>query len=279
MTAPHYPTHLGRHILPPSIRPTDHRPAESHPTFSIIISTLNAGTALLKTIDSIRRQACVDYELIVADGGSSDGTIEVLSQLCNPTDCWFSGRDSGIYDAWNRALSISRGAYFLFLGAGDTLTPDGLQLLRETLQTSPETDLWLFRVRLVTAGVVLREYGQPWNWRLMQRYMAVAHTGSVHSRSLFETVGLFDPSYRICGDYELLLRSGPQLRTRFIAHVLTEMEHGGISNQSTRVFVESQRAKKKHHTRNRLQMLLDDVVQRSKFFARRGFDHLRTLWR
>lgn len=86
-------------------------------TFSIIVVCRNAGEKLHKTIESIRRQTEKDYEIIVEDGLSTDGSLEKL--VPGEDMKVFRERDEGIYDAMNRAVSRASGAYLFFLNCGD----------------------------------------------------------------------------------------------------------------------------------------------------------------
>ena len=86
-------------------------------TFSIIVVCYNAGEKLEKTIASIRRQTEDDYEIIVQDGLSADGSVERLSAAADLR--LFRERDEGIYDAMNRAVSHAAGKYLFFLNCGD----------------------------------------------------------------------------------------------------------------------------------------------------------------
>lgn len=86
-------------------------------TFSIIVVCYNAGEKLEKTIASIRRQTESDYEIIVQDGLSTDGSVERLSAGADLK--LFRERDEGIYDAMNRAVSHAAGKYLFFLNCGD----------------------------------------------------------------------------------------------------------------------------------------------------------------
>jgi glycosyltransferase involved in cell wall biosynthesis len=91
---------------------------------SIIVACLNARPLLLRCLDSIARQDYCDIEVIVADGGSSDGTAERLRGWQAPSVSsfhWFSGPDAGIADAWNKAIARLSGEWVLFLGADDVL--------------------------------------------------------------------------------------------------------------------------------------------------------------
>lgn len=93
---------------------------EQNIMYSIIVVCLNAGQRLIGTIDSVMKQHYENFEILVKDGGSSDGSVEQLEKQ------YQSGRihictkkDNGIYDAMNQAVKLARGEYFLFLNAGD----------------------------------------------------------------------------------------------------------------------------------------------------------------
>ncbi len=93
-------------------------------TFSIIVVCYNAGEKLGKTIASIRRQTEDDYEIIVQDGLSTDGSVERLSAGADLKI--FRERDAGIYDAMNRAVSHAAGKYLFFLNCGDYFADEGV---------------------------------------------------------------------------------------------------------------------------------------------------------
>src|SRR5688500_8811110 len=99
-------------------------PARGSPRFSIITSTFNAAAALPSTAQSLARQTCRDFEWIVMDAASRDGTAEVARGFGELVTTLVSEPDRGIYDAWNKALPRLRGEWVLFLGAGDSLFAD-----------------------------------------------------------------------------------------------------------------------------------------------------------
>lgn len=90
--------------------------------FSIITVTYNDLNNLKVTYDSVKNQSFADYEYLVIDGGSTDGTVEYLKSIKNadPHVKYISEKDNGIYDAMNKGVSFSSGEYILFLGAADT---------------------------------------------------------------------------------------------------------------------------------------------------------------
>lgn len=102
-----------------------------NPLFSIITVTLNNLPGLRKTRDSVTAQQFQDFEWLVVDGGSSDGSVEFL-QDC--TANFTSAPDKGPFDAMNKGLERARGQYLLFLNAGDTLAaPDVLRQIAQRI--------------------------------------------------------------------------------------------------------------------------------------------------
>jgi len=97
------------------------------PTFSIITICLNNKDGLVRTYNSLKMQSCDDYEWIVVDGVSTDGTVEFLKSLPK-TDkiLWKSEADSGLYDAMNKGMALATGDYLLFLNSGDELVDSSI---------------------------------------------------------------------------------------------------------------------------------------------------------
>ena len=96
------------------------------PFFTIITSTYNAAATLPHLLDSLASQTCRDFNWIVQDGGSSDETMKIVAQYHSllPEILTNSGKDEGIYDAWNKAIDIWQdkiGEWILFLGCDDSL--------------------------------------------------------------------------------------------------------------------------------------------------------------
>lgn len=216
------------------------------PRISVVIACYNAGATLAAAIESVAAQAREDVELVVIDGNSTDNTPAVIRQHADKIAYWRSESDTGIYDAWNKGIIAARGQYIAFLGADDVWLPGALDAYVGLIAASPEAEYLSSRVQY-GEGTTMRIIGQPWDWARFQRYMTVAHVGSLHKRALFDRVGSYDDSFRITGDYELLLRAGPSLRTAFMDKVTVRMGVGGVSSgQSLRVFDETARAKRRH---------------------------------
>lgn len=204
----------------------------NHPRISIIVATFNAASTLQNCLNSILEQDFQDIELLVADADSQDGTVDILELNSRHLAWWVSEPDKGIYDAWNKALSQAKGEYVMFLGADDAL--NGPLTLSRIFQAvgSASYDLVSGRGALIDdQGRVYHEFGYPWNFRAVQRRMRICHPGALHCRELFDRFGKFDTTYRICADYEFILRLPIDLRTLFIDYPLVRISDGGISRK------------------------------------------------
>jgi glycosyltransferase involved in cell wall biosynthesis len=217
------------------------------PTFTVITAVRNGGAAMEQTIRSLGAQTFRNFEYIVLDAGSTDGTVGLLRRSSGLIDYWRSEPDSGIYDAWNKGLALARGRWISFLGAGDEYYPDALDQYADFLARSGRADALRYvssKVDLAQGDRLLGTIGQPWRWDRFSRYMCVAHVGSIHSRELFSECGSFDTRYQICGDYELLLRPRASLSSAYLPVATARMSYGGVSVSGYRpALLEARRAK------------------------------------
>lgn len=219
-------------------------------TFSIITATVNALPGLEATAESLRVQTFRDFEHVVIDGGSSDGTPDWLAaQGCGIR--WISEPDEGIADALNKALAMAEGEYVLVLQAGDTLLePDSLMEASRRLAAGSEADIIAFDI-IFGQGDCERRVGHRFP-RARLEFKPLAHQGILFRRSMLKRTGGFDPSFRICMDYDLLLRAKRAgARIRRIGCPLTRMPADGVSSRldwpSLRArFAEERRAQMLH---------------------------------
>lgn len=225
------------------------------PFITIIVAVFNGVDTLEKCLASISTQSYARKQLIVIDGGSTDGCIDTLKRYASVIDYWVSESDSGIYHAWNKALRHARGDWVCFLGADDFFwQSDVLEQMAPFLAAAyPGTRVVYGQIATVNrTGTIVQRLGDYWETarRLMPQLMAVPHAGLMHHRSLFEEHGQFDESFRIAGDYELLLRELLANDASFIPNLITVgMREGGISSQPGNTILmlkECRRAQKSH---------------------------------
>lgn len=201
--------------------------------FTIILATYNAEKYLENLFESIVPQKSDEVELIVLDGGSKDSTVEIINRYKGIVNYWVSEPDGGIYDAWNKGIKASSGRWIMFLGADDALGIGALARYKEFIESLNDSNLDYIssKVQMVDSNSKpIWVGGDPWSWPAFQYRMTVAHPGSLHSRLLFEKVGLFNTSYKITGDYELLLRLGDHLKTAYFNDITVFMREGGVSD-------------------------------------------------
>lgn len=200
------------------------------PRLSIIIATWNAAHTFERCLHSIIEQDFSAWELLVADGASTDGTVDLIRQYESHIAWWQSKQDDGIYDAWNQAIANARGEYVAFLGADDAWSAHStLKHVFETIGDR-EYDLVTGRGVLVdSSGRPYHEFGNPWDYKKVMRRMTICHPGALHRRELFRRFGKFDTTYRISADYNFLLRLPAELRSLHMDMTLANVSDGGIS--------------------------------------------------
>ena len=185
------------------------------PRLSILVATWNCVAQLRQFLESLAGQSWTDWELLLLDNASSDGTEELVEEFQQRFPawrvCWSSKPDQGIYDAWNRGLELANGDYLCFIGADDTfLGPSSLE--RVAGLTATRADLITARNAYCDRqGRFLRHWGSGWQWQRMRQSMNIAHPGMLMRRELFAQSGHFDVTFRICG---CLLYTSPSPRDR-----------------------------------------------------------------
>lgn len=200
------------------------------PFFSVIVPTLNSGPKLEATLRSLLEQPDADGEVIVMDGGSTDGTLEILQrwQGDHPRLAWRSGPDNGIYEAMNQGIALASGAYLYFIGAGDRLRPDAFQKVR---QAAPEQDLALVYgdVQIVSSAR-LHGGGGPYTVARLV-YDAPCHQAIFYARGLFDSLGLYEPQYRVSADWAFNMKcfGNADVQKIYLDTVIADFEGGGVS--------------------------------------------------
>ena len=226
------------------------------PVISIIVSVLNAQQTLKRCLKSIVNQGYAYKEIIVIDGGSTDGSLSIINKYSEFFAYWETAPDRGIYHAWNKALKYAKGEWICFLGADDYFWDEYvLSNLIPYLKKAEDEKTGLVYgqvARVNDNGHIIKILGKPWQkikWQLSHGMpLDMPHPGLMHKRSIFEKHGLFDESFKIAGDYDLLLR---ELKTgkAFYAEGLRTVgcQIGGIADSSgIRSHLEVKKARKKN---------------------------------
>lgn len=233
--------------------------ATAAPVVSVVVAVLNGAKTLQRCIDSVASQTYPERELVVVDGGSRDGSVDIIRANAARIGAWLSEKDRGIYDAWNKGLSRAKGEWICFLGADDRFHDRrALERLSQHLARREHRVVY-GEVSMVDAdGTELDRLGAGWEdvrGIFFDGTYCLPTPGAMLHRGLFETHGRFDESFRIAGDYEFLLRalkSGPA--PLYVPGIVTDMQQGGISSrpESTLVSLREMRAARVKHGLPRL---------------------------
>jgi hypothetical protein len=256
---------------------TSHLPPTTFlPLITVITVVYNGAKYLEDTIKSVINQTYPNVEYIIIDGGSTDGTIDIIKKYDDYIDYWVSEPDKGIYDAWNKGVTVTNGQFVSFLGSGDTYHKDALKKYCNVILENNLNCLYISsKIELKKDKNVLRIIGDKWDWKVFKKYMNVAHVGSLHSLKLFKTFGLFDINFKIAGDYEFLLRVKDKLKACFLNEITATMRIDGVSNNSMKVFFETYIAKRKHTNRNSLFLFWELIWGIIKWYIKRFIWYLK----
>lgn len=221
-------------------------------TITIIIATYNAEKTLQNCLNSISSQKTKETELLIIDGKSTDHTIDIITSNKSIVDFYLSESDKGIYDAWNKGIQKATGKWIMFIGADDILLPGALIQYINLINNTPNIENYDYICAnnefIGESGKVLKIMGEAPSWNRMRRYMAAAHVASLHNKkNLFDKVGLYNLEYKICADYELLLRKKDKLNFLFKSMHIAQMKVGGMSF-STKAIIETYFIRKKHQS-------------------------------
>jgi glycosyltransferase involved in cell wall biosynthesis len=206
--------------------------ATRRPRVTLITVALNACRTLEKTILSIRSQTFTDLEHVVVDGGSDDGTIELLCSRLRPQDHWISEPDFGISDAFNKGVALAAGDLIQFVNGDDWLSPDQVEVAVRGLDSTGADFVFGDVIFYREGRPDFRYVGEPDYAKAIRRRMpALNHATALVRRDNFVHVGLFDLRYRCAMDYDWFLRlhlAGG--RGAYLPDLVGHMNHDGVSN-------------------------------------------------
>jgi glycosyltransferase involved in cell wall biosynthesis len=225
------------------------------PKISVIVAVFNGSATIERCLKSIHFQSYTNLELIVMDGGSKDDSVKIIRNNLNRISYWESSPDRGIYHAWNKALSHAKGEWICFLGSDDFFWENVvIEKIIPPLLLAEKKDIRLVygKVAFINKkGEVQNFFGKPWRKeKSISSHQLPPHPGLFHRSSIFKEHGQFDESYRIAGDYELLLREVLTRDAMFVPQVIVAgIQTGGVScslGNLLRLVAEDIAARKKH---------------------------------
>lgn len=219
------------------------------PKVSIITVCLNARSTIARTMDSVQAQFFSNIEHIIVDGDSDDGTQKYVTARLRSQDYFFTERDVGISDAFNKGVALARGEFVQFVNADDWLSQDQIGIAMETLGRTG-ADYVFGDLIFYECGVPsFRYHGDPdYARRLHTRLPAINHPTVLARRAAFENIGLFSLDYGCAMEYDWFLRlHAAGGRGVYDGRIVGHMTHEGVSNrQFARTFAEIRQISVRH---------------------------------
>jgi glycosyltransferase involved in cell wall biosynthesis len=204
------------------------------PRVSAIISTHNRKDFVLEAVESVLAQTYGDYELIVVDDGSTDGTGEVLKRYGEHVHYSYQAHQ-GVSMARNRGLELAHGEFVAFLDSDDLWLPKKLRIQVAFMDEHPEAqicytdEIWIRRGVRVNPKKKHAKYS-GWVYPHCLPLCIISPSSALMRRGLFEQVGTFDPQLPVCEDYDLWLRVASHCPVFFIPQRLI-VKRGGHPDQ------------------------------------------------
>jgi glycosyltransferase involved in cell wall biosynthesis len=175
---------------------------------TIITVCYNNRDGLEKTICSVVDQTFKNYQFIIVDGGSTDGSVDVINNYNQFIAFWVSEKDNGIYNAMNKGISKAEGRYCLFLNSGDCLADKFV--LQKVFECEPSADIVYGDVICIKSKWDKRLLKYPEKLTLFDFYKqsaAIHHQASFIRKELFDRYGTYDEDLKVIGDWEFFFRT------------------------------------------------------------------------
>ena len=205
---------------------------------SIVIAVYDAAGTIEDTINSVASQTYSDVEQIIIDGGSTDGTLDIIARHADRIAQVVSEQDNGIYDAMNKGIRLATGDIVGILNADDIyFNAHCLETVADEFARSQADSVFgdLVYVKPNNLDKVVRYYrSNHFSVSRFARGWMPAHPTFFVRRECYERYGLFNTDYRLAADFELMVRllATSGLSYSYIPEVLVKMRSGGVSTRS-----------------------------------------------
>ncbi|BEH72973.1 glycosyl transferase [Edwardsiella tarda] len=195
---------------------------------SVVTVCYNCVDSIVDTIKSVINQSFKNFQYIIIDGGSSDGTCDYIEKYKKHIDIYISEKDCGIYDAMNKGLSLATGDYVIFMNAGDKFYNNNV------LEMVFGNDIYSPKAALIIGNTVVGEYKRIKKRSKMSTnamYMPVCHQSIFYKTNVISTIG-YDLKYKLAADFKLtLFLLGKENNIIELEQVVSHISSGGVSDR------------------------------------------------
>lgn len=215
-------------------RGTERTPLPGKPFLSIVTVVFNGASRIEQAIRSVIEQDYQNFEFIVIDGGSTDGTLDILRRYENRIDYWISGPDDGIYDAMNKGIALSSGESIGFLNSDDWYEPGAVAAVAEACSSPAGKDSVIagaWNIVFEDIDLVVRAIPSL----RFHLGMPLSHQAMFVPRAAYEAIGGFDRRYRYAADFDMALRlHANKVRFHLLDSTLVNFRASGASERHFR---------------------------------------------
>jgi len=208
----------------------------SCPLVSVITPVFNGGIHLGETIQSVLSQSYRNIEYIIIDGGSTDGTLDIINKYDDKIDYWVSEPDKGIYDAMNKGIRLAEGELVGIINSDDYYLDGAIEKIVAAAVKEPEVGVFHADMRFERAKGRIEIWHSKDTLGKSDVYRMPVNHPTVFVRSAcYKTCGLFNTKYRVAADYDLIIRYlfDYNIRFRHVNEILVCMREGGESGRYT----------------------------------------------
>ncbi len=205
---------------------------------SIITIVFNGVQEIEQTILSVLNQKNVKIEYIVIDGGSTDGTLDIIKKFKDKIDIVISEHDYGIYDAINKGINLATGALIGLIHCGDYYTTDAISTVYENFLETKASIIYGDIIIIDEVDKQIIKKTKKSNHRLLKKKMSIYHQSTFISHECYLRNGLYITNFKISADYDLLLNNFlNNQKFSYIPIPLAYFRYGGISGKDIKTLL------------------------------------------
>jgi len=239
------------------------------PLITVITVVYNGVKTLEQTIQSVINQTYPNVEYIIIDGGSTDGTLDIIKKYEDRIDYWVSEPDKGIYDAMNKGITLAFGSWLGFLGSDDFFENDALTNYYISYCSNIKCDIIYGNSKVLFGNNVLYYRKSDHQIDQIKKNFIFLHPDSIAKIKVYKELGMYDINFKSAADYEFFLRAYFNgYKFLKIDKTIVNFRIGGFSSNYKKAFYEKIKIYKKHKSKLTFMFLIYSVYALIKLYIK-----------